>query len=363
MSSKKWISLTIGISFFFLLLIGTSMYYMDPYNYYGNNNQLYLNDVPAFASAAALLQEDYDTAIIGSSLSLGIAEEYVNSTMNCHAINLSYSGCTAHQRKVIIDALCREGKADTILCDLLLSNYVNDGNQNINEMQADTFPSYLFDTNPINDVKYLFNFDILFKMSPRIIFTEIAAMYNLPVSKSYFQPYSAFHQNSAWTPADDWSASFSRLQTTETIVFSDAEIEKIIADMHYKVDSYLVSAAAANPEETIIFYFPPYSALYWCEVSQRGYLDVLLDTKEYIVNRLSPYENVILYDFQTADMVLDLGYYHDSLHYTIFGNEFIIDSIAENHFILSSYDKEADRQRILSQMLTFQSIYENIPHE
>lgn len=357
MNSKKWIICTIGLSFFSLFFIGLLMYCMDPYNYYGNNHNLYLTDAPAFAVAAALRQESYDTAIIGSSLSLGIAEEYVDNTLSCHSVNLSYSGCTAQQRKIIIDSLSRENKADIIICDLLLSNYFTDGNQSINEMQMDAFPEYLFDTNPINDVKYLFNFDILFKMSPRIAFTRIASLCNLPISKSYFQPYSAFHQDSAWMPAENWSTAFSNLQTMKAPPLSATETEKILANMRYKVDTYLVTAAASNPNQTIIFYFPPYSALYWCEVQNNGYLDILLETKEYIANSLSPYSNIILYDFQTIEMISDLQYYHDSLHYTSYGNKLVIDFIAKNSFILSSYDKNKDRQRILSKITDFQATY------
>lgn len=349
---KRWLTMTIGISLLFLTLTGISMYSIDPYNYYGNNHQQYLKDKPAFAAAAALRQEAYDTVILGSSLSLGISEHYVNNTMNCKSINLSYSGCTAQQRKIFIDTLSQTGKADIIICDLLLSNYADDGNQTINEMQMDSFPQYLFDDNIFNDIQYLYDFDIWFKMMPRIVVKEAAALLGRAVSNSYFQDYADFHKDSAWLPKEDWTEDFQNLQTINTkITFDDAA--KITDAMKQNVDAYITGAVANNPEQQIIFYFPPYSALYWSEAAQKGYLDILLNTKKYIAESLAAYDNVLIYDFQTLDIVLDLQYYHDSLHYTEPINELIINLIEQQKCKIVSYNRQQDEVQIMNIISAF----------
>lgn len=352
--SKKWLLSTTLISFLLLLLLGITMYLADPYNYYGNNHGQYLKDKPAFAAAAALRQENYDTAILGSSLSIGIREAYVDRIMDCRSINLSYSGCTAQQRQILIDSLGRTQKADLIICDLLLSNYTDDGNQIINEMQMDAFPEYLFDNNKFNDIKYLYNYDILFKMMPRIVVANTLSLLGKPVSKSYFQAYVDFHADSAWPPKEDWTDAIDRLKFPDTEPVSvrpafNAET------MRQKVDNFLIEPAAANPGQQIIFYFPPYSALYWCEAQENGYLDALLDTREYIAESLAAYENVTIYDFQTLDITLELQYYHDSLHYTEEINEMIIDLISQKKHVLTFYDRTADEEQILSLISLFRS--------
>lgn len=356
MNSKNWLLMTFSISLSLLSLLGISMYLIDPYNYYGNNSQQYLNDKPSFAAAAALRQETYNTAIIGSSLSLGIQEEYVDSVMNCESLNLSYSGCTAQQRKIITDALAREGRADTIICDLLLSNYVEDGSQLINEMQMDAFPTYLFDSHCLNDIKYLYNYDILFKMMPRIIATKAVTLLGKSTSKSYFQPYDEFHRNSAWPPNEDWTEAFSHAKNPNKQL-TPQESATITANMRSMVDAYITEAVIANPELDIVFYFPPYSALYWYEAREKGYMDILLDTKEYIFTSLSNYDNVTLYDFQTLDIILDLQYYHDGLHYTAPINELIIDSIHQNDGILSAYEKQKDKDQLIFLISSFRNLY------
>lgn len=352
--STIWLLSTSIISLLLLFLLGITMYLFDPYNYYGNNHGLYLKDKPAFAAAAALRQENYDTVILGSSLSIGISEAYVNHIMDCKSINLSYSGCTAQQRQIIINALSKSKKADIIICDLLLSNYANYNNTIINEMQMDVFPEYLFDNNYFNDIKYLFNYDILFKMMPRIIVTEFTTLPGAPASKSYFQPYSAFHTDSAWPPKEEWSDEINNLNNL-VVKPVPGEVFAIRESMHQKVDDFILKSVSNNLEQQIIFYFPPYSALYWCEAQKNGYLDILLDTREYIIKSLASYDNVTIYDFQTLDITLELQYYHDSLHYTEEINEMIIDLISQKKYVLSTYDREKDKEQILSLISLFQN--------
>ena len=63
------------------------------------------------------------------------------------------------------------------------------------------------------------------------------------------------------------------------------------------------------------FFFPPYSLLYWHMIEKEGALMSFLNIKTYLINQLSLYSNVTIYDFQMIDEIKNLSLYKDPTHY------------------------------------------------
>lgn len=64
-----------------------------------------------------------------------------------------------------------------------------------------------------------------------------------------------------------------------------------------------------------VFFFPPYSSLYWCMTQDEGYFDIYMDAKRYFIERACSL-GATVFDFQGEELTADLDNYKDITHYS-----------------------------------------------
>ena len=85
------------------------------------------------------------------------------------------------------------------------------------------------------------------------------------------------------------------------------------------IEQNVVSTIRDNPDITFYIFLPPYSICWWDSLNQNGtgILQRRIWMEEYVIQKLLDYDNVRLFSFSNNfELVCDLNYYIDDVHYT-----------------------------------------------
>lgn len=162
MQAKKYfrtIILFIGI---FFIIIATSILVTDPYFHYHKplkflsyclENQRYIND-------GIGRHFEYDSIITGTSMTENFKSSLFNDLFNSNSIKVPFGGGSY---KEINDNLKRNLKRKENIRYILRGLDYNQIIQSSEYMRYNSFPTYLYDDDILNDYKYLFNREVIIK--------------------------------------------------------------------------------------------------------------------------------------------------------------------------------------------------------
>lgn len=85
---------------------------------------------------------------------------------------------------------------------------------------------------------------------------------------------------------DCWREVRQSIQTNKSAKYSVSEVDTddLYNRMTEHIDKYLSEFSFENGEH--IFFFPPYSALFWYDAQEDGYFDSYLQVKQYFVKKV-----------------------------------------------------------------------------
>ncbi len=165
-------------------------------------------------------------------------------------------------------------------------------------------PMYLYDHNPFNDVKYLFNKDVLFEKIPYEVVQSLSGDYNEGLSYNWAK-WKTFHHESALG-----------------LYFRPLEVREMLPEDSYEEHmrgniALLTAQVEKNPQTQFRFFFPAYSMLWWDGIVRSGERDAYLYAEKETIRTLLQYDNVEVYCFQTEeDITTNLDLYLDSIHFS-----------------------------------------------
>lgn len=201
------------------------------------------------------------------------------------------------------------------------------------------YPTYLYDNNPFNDVKYLFNRDVLFnRVYPMIQETKTEGF--TPGIRSFddysnWQSYSHFGIESA-------CLRYLTEEDVEQVHLTDEEKEKI----RKNVEQNVTSLPDKYPNVDFYYYFPPYSVIRWDEWKNSGNPIKMLETKAFITELIIQHDNIKLFSFSDIpEITTNLNHYKDNVHYAEWVNSFIMQCLHDGRYRLTpdnyrDYDEE-----------------------
>jgi len=117
-------------------------------------------------------------------------------------------------------------------------------------------------------------------------------------------------------------------------VISTQAIDHIDERMASNINTKLLTIL--NADNDYVFFFPPYSILFWYDAYSKGYGEAFLKAKQAIVDAFASYPNVEIYDFQATDYVMDLDNYVDGVHYRKEMNDLMVECFADGHYKTNS---------------------------
>ena len=118
----------------------------------------------------------------------------------------------------------------------------------------------------------------------------------------------------------------------------------------------------AHPETEFYIFYPPYSILFWNDVTREKELEAVIGRLEYMTERLLNYENVHVFNFLgKEDIICNLNNYADYMHYHKNVCRYITECFAtgENELHPENYGQAFDEIRTLAMSYNYPAIWDD----
>lgn len=319
---KKWcfgvILSVIGI----LLPFGMINYIVDPYSHYRYTSypkdyletrmfQVQRQLTPGFAK-----HMDYDTVLVGSSMTEYFSADYINNNMKVKCAKLSISGGTTYEINSALTTAINTGKVKNALVSVDVYMYDRD----IKYTNA-PMASYLYDENWFNDFKYLLNKDIFLDDTIPLLEERLSAKKDTFVWNDLYDDsesciFSKEGTMKHYEPPTNSDKKEERELFTKDDIAEELKSDARISNMKANFNENLLKVIDENPDIKFTLFFPPNSILYWDNSTRTDEVRNQAAFKTYIYETLSKYSNVVMYDFQDVEEIIyNLDNYKDRSHY------------------------------------------------
>ena len=337
---KKALMGMVALAVAFCVMVAALIVYVDPFFHYHKplegfpyqvDNQLSQN--PGMAK-----NMEYDSAILGSSMTVNFNTNWFEELMGLDTIKLSYSAAFPKDQANIMEILFEHNPdVKKIFLGIDVITYTGAVDQT-----KYPIPEYLYDDNVLNDVSYVLNKDVLLNYVLRPIAdpepTDLATVYASWWTEEYYSKEWVLH-------------NYTSPEQVEQETAADAYIPSVEENLAVNICPFI----EANPQTEFVIFFPPYSILYWNDVLKENHLDATIEEYRYIANRLNAYDNVEVYFFpDREDIILDLNHYADYSHYHPDFNRFMAECFADGSCLVQKEGTDGPGKTIdeyLSHML------------
>lgn len=339
LKSKQWLSIFLILLFTFLVTCFFVTKKMDPFYKYKARNQwdsYYAITQERYLDPGITKNFTYDTLLLGSSMIENTDMEYFRNKLNCNALKVSLAGLNIPETKQLLAIAAENSNLKKAYICVDVAKFAL-------ETEKSKIPDYLLKNDFFNNMIYSLNYESWFRYYPVNFVCKILDSINNPlVNKAVLviknrYGYLNFDTKDYW--ADNYE--FGSEVVLDAFINGKYSVSEIsLINLQERMMSYVDDFFAdVNFDETdYVFFFPPYSILFWKQAEQRGYCDVFLNIKDYFIEK-ALFNGCTIYDFQSADFITDLDYYKDITHYSPEINNWMIDCFCEeeNSNICNNY--------------------------
>lgn len=301
MSSDKHKKYLIWTMVFFLVplcLIMLLVIIIDPFFQYHKplKGVNYLIDNQINQNPGIAKNFDYDSVIVGSSMTDNFDTNLFAEIMGLNTIKLSCNGAFPKDVDAMLSLAQGSGnEIKEVFVGVDVHNYKAEPGSIAYEI-----PEYLFDDNLFNDVYYLLNKDV-------ILDYIIKPHENTPINEIYWFWPDVYY-------GVEWVAKFYD-QPTE---FLDPLPANYYEDnVRINLEECIIPYIESMPDTQFTFFFPPYSVLYWYSRSADGSMQAEFECQKQIMEMLFEYPNVRIFYFQNDyDYITNFDNYSDYTHFS-----------------------------------------------
>lgn len=243
----------------------------------------------------------YDTVILGSSVTANFRPSQFNELFGGQTLKMTYPGACFADFDAALTLCFRKQPVKRVFWSIDPKIVMTDYDAAPIEL-----PDYLYNDNPLDDINYLFNKDVLLEQCGESLLSTLRGDEAVPLDDAFTwdQKYEFSHSKALW--------SYSRPAWTPEVTGAhafDAQIDRNLACIEQWV--------TAHPETEFYLFAPPYSVLFWDRVTRDGTYEAYLTLFDRMLTTFSAYDNVRYYCFAADyDMMHDLNRYTDEVHYT-----------------------------------------------
>lgn len=338
-SYKKWALSFICLFIIILMLLGSVTVIIDPFFHYhaplkGLQYRIYYE---RYQNDGILKHFDYDAVITGNSMSENFKSSELDALFGVNSVKVPYSGASAKELDLSNRTAIKANKnIKLIVMDIDLATIISD--KDTMAYDESDYPSFLYDSNPLNDVKYLFNKSI-FKTSLDTISYTLAG--NKTTS---FDDYSFWDNDTVLYGRDAILQTYFRPYSTgESYAFTEEQRELVRGN----VGQNIIETASANPQIDFYVFFSPVSMYFWDKYNQLGTLEMLLAAEREAVEMMLEYDNIHVFSFlDEYELVQDFDRYKDYVHYDSDVNSHILECMAagEHQLTRENYDERLNEE-------------------
>jgi len=351
MQPKRWLAGLLGIFLAGLAGCMALVIWVDPFFQYHKPLAWfpYLVDNQVNQNPGLAKHMDYDGILIGSSMTASFNTNWFEELMGMKTQKLSYNGSypkdLSNIMQLVFDAKGDQVKAVYMAVDQ--STFSADPEET-------KFPvtDYLYDDNVFNDVPYLLNKDVLLDY----ILRPLADRKDASDWAELYKPW--------WT--DEYYNKANVLMYYEAA--EEKQEEEALAADYFKdaveenLQKNILPYIEAHPETEFYIFYPPYSILFWNDVTREKELEAVIGRLEYMTERLLNYENVHVFNFLgKEDIICNLNNYADYMHYHKNVCRYITECFAtgENELHPENYGQAFDEIRTLAMSYDYPAIWDD----
>lgn len=327
MNGKKFTILTLTLVVVMLVVVGGITALLDPFfHFHGPLPGIqYPLDTQRYQNDGILRHFSYDAVITGSSMTENFLTSEFDALFGTCSIKVPLSGTTLKETGDQLRRGYSYGQnIRYVVCSL--DDYAVRADKDLMS-ETFTYPTYLYDSNLLNDVSYLLNKTVLVYHSVGVVRHTLAGL-----------PTTSFDAYSNWDALRPLGKAailkdFIRLEKEPS---KGPATEMQLKNLEENISQNVISLVEAHPETEFYFFFPPYGIYSWDVRNQAGILERDIDLNQRTAELLIPYENVRLFGFDTCyDIICDPANYSDMNHYAGWVNSQILQWMKEETYLLT----------------------------
>lgn len=308
-SAKQWLTGYLVILFAALVGVLVLVAVIDPFFHYHKPlaGLYYTLDNERSQNNGIARHFDYTGVSTGTSLTANTKTTEVDELYDTNAIKATFSGASYYEINQNLETVYQNHDPNVVIRCLDMA-YLLDSKDFL-RIDMGEYPTYLYDDNIWNDVKYVYNRDVFFERCVPML-CEVAAGREGGITS--FDDYGNW-QADAEFGANAVLDNFFPFVPAPTSPGLTPEEEIVVRE---NITQNVASIAAAHPETTFYIYFSPVSAAWWGLTTMSGDFFRFTDAERIAIETLLPYDNIRLYSYNTmTELTTDLSNYKDSLHY------------------------------------------------
>lgn len=336
---KKWVIKCITALLLILALLGATVIAVDPYFhyhkplsglYYSLDNERSIND-------GIIKHFDYDAIVTGTSMAENFKTSQVDEIFDVNSIKVTFAGGTYNEINSNLETAFEYNDEIRLVIRPLDYTYLMDEADRQRD-DLGTYPTYLYDDNPFNDVNYIFNKDVIFGMCFPMIGDALSGKSG---------GITSFDDYASWMENEDTSFGAAKVLADRTEKYHAPMVKEPLLDetkaiIKENIEKNVIALASNHPEVNFYYYISPYSVAWWGRAMEDGTLYRWIGAEEYAISLILECDNIHLYSFNTQyQLVSDLNNYSDECHYGDWVNTQILTWMNEGTGLLTKDNYEA----------------------
>ena len=310
MASKRWAVALIATVLVILIGLSSVIIAVDPYFhyhaplsglYYELNNERSQND-------GIIRHFDYDAMIIGTSMAENFKTSEMDELFGTNSIKVPFAGGTYKElNDNIAKAIEYNPNLKMVVRPLDYAYLLDDADRVRNDLG--TYPDYLYDNNPFNDVNYIFNKEILFSICFPMLKDAKAGK---PAGITTFDDYANWMEDTKFGAKAVLGDRTEYKEPEQVQPFVD-EVKEMVKT---NIEQNVVELAKANPDVQFYYYLTPYSIAWWGSQMELGTAERFISAEEYAIELMLQCDNIHLFSFNNEyDLTCNLDNYSDECHH------------------------------------------------
>lgn len=341
MATKRWALATLITLAALLALCAAAVYIVDPFEHYRESAILPLYDQESYNNPGIVRNYEYNAAILGTSMVEMSHPSVIDACFGVTSVKLPMRGSHTAQMGWQLAHIFETRELE--LAILAVDAYSLMGPPDDME---EIFP-YLWNDNPLDDVNYLLNRDVLLVKIPRML-ENIGKPTDTKRDDMYQWTDVVFAAKSVYYSLPDVPQS----EMTDP----EYRLERSTENIRRHIETYV----AAHPETTFKIYMPPYSVAYWYLMTHQGLSEQQFRSRARVCELLLAYPNVEIYDFSSRlEWITDLDEYFDYSHHSGAISDAIMHAMAAGENRVTSVEQMWAGSEVIRQaVIDFAAAYE-----
>ena len=317
---KRWAAALLITIALLLLACATIVRVVDPFFHYRNpdpNGEVWFDQ--RSQSAGLLRTQEYDTVFMGSSLAANFRAQWFDVYYDAKTVKVTFPNGGFGEFTTALDYAFSQQDVERVIFGLDPNLLARDPIEAPNQL-----PEYLYDDNPLNDGQYLLNKNVLMR-SAYTVLKKLQGQ-TQPLEDAFLWDGNVYFSKEIAL------AAYDRPEQSDDCIPADAFLSAGQENLAVVTDWI-----EQHPDTEFLFYFSPYSILFWDKMDRLGQTEAMLTLLEETVSTLLPYPNAQLHFYMAdPDIITNLYAYADHIHMAGMVTYRMAQAMPSNEYLLTT---------------------------